>query len=56
MHNTVKNLLDIENKIKNTLNSLNIEDNPKVIAVSKTFEIDQISLSAVFRLRLSYCF
>ena len=42
MHNTVKNLLDIENKIKNTLNSLNIEDNPKVIAVSKTFEIDKI--------------
>ena len=42
MHNTVKNLLDIENKIKNTLNSLKIEDNPKVIAVSKTFEIDRI--------------
>ena len=42
MHNTVKNLLDIENKIKNTLNSLNIENNPKVIAVSKTFKIDKI--------------
>ena len=43
MHNTVKNLLDIENKIKNTLNSLNIENSPKVIAVSKTFKIDKIS-------------
>ena len=41
MHNTVKNLLDIENKIKNTLNSLNIENSPKVIAVSKTFKIDK---------------
>ena len=43
MHNTVKNLLDIENKIKNTRNSLNIENSPKVIAVSKTFKIDKIS-------------
>ena len=42
MHNTVKNLLDIENKIKNTPNSLNIENSPKVIAVSKTFKIDKI--------------
>jgi len=42
MHNTVKNLLDIENKIKNTLNSPNIQNNPKVIAVSKTFKIDKI--------------
>ncbi len=42
MHNTVKNLLDIENKIKNTRNSIKIENSPKVIAVSKTFKIDKI--------------
>ncbi|WP_440655793.1 YggS family pyridoxal phosphate-dependent enzyme [Candidatus Pelagibacter sp. HIMB1509] len=42
MHNTVKNLLDIENNIKNHLNKLNINNNPKVIAVSKTFCIDKI--------------
>ena len=42
MHNTLKNLLDIENKIKNTRISLNIQNNPKVIAVSKTFKIDKI--------------
>ena len=42
MHNTVKNLLNIENNIKNHLNSLNIINNPKVIAVSKTFKIDKI--------------
>ena len=42
MHNTVKNLLDIENNIKVYLNKLNINNNPKVIAVSKTFKIDKI--------------
>ena len=42
MHNTVKNLLDIENNIKNHLNKLNIDSNPKIIAVSKTFKIDKI--------------
>ena len=42
MHNTVKNLLDIENKIKIHLNKLNINNNPKIIAVSKTFEINKI--------------
>ena len=42
MHNTVKNLLNIENNIKNHLNRLNIINNPKVIAVSKTFKIDKI--------------
>ena len=42
MHNTVKNLLDIENNIKNHLNKLNINNNPKIIAVSKTFSIDKI--------------
>ena len=42
MHNTVKNLLDIENKIKIHLNKLNINNNPKIVAVSKTFGIDKI--------------
>ena len=42
MHNTVKNLLDIENNIKVHLNKLNINNNPKIIAVSKTFKIDKI--------------
>ena len=42
MHNTVKNLLDIENNIKINLNKLNINNNPKIVAVSKTFKIDKI--------------
>ena len=42
MHNTVKNLLDIEDNIKNYLNKLNINNNPKIVAVSKTFEINKI--------------
>jgi len=42
MHSTVKNLLDIKNNIKIYLNKLNINKNPKVIAVSKTFTIDKI--------------
>ena len=42
MHNTVKKLLDIENNIKIYLERLNIKNNPKIIAVSKTFKIDKI--------------
>ena len=42
MHNTVKNLLDIEDNIKIYLNKLNINNNPKIVAVSKTFKIDKI--------------
>ncbi|MDA9232419.1 YggS family pyridoxal phosphate-dependent enzyme [Candidatus Pelagibacter sp.] len=42
MHNTVKNLLDIEKNIKIYLNKLNINKNPKIIAVSKTFKLDNI--------------
>ena len=42
MQNIVKNLIDIENKIKNNLNELNINSYPKIIAVSKTFKIDKI--------------
>ena len=43
MHNTVKNLLDIQDTIKVKLNEINIINYPKIIAVSKTFKIDQIS-------------
>ena len=42
MHNTVKNLLDIESNIKVNLNELNIINYPKIIAVSKTFKRDKI--------------
>ena len=42
MHITVKNLLDIENNLKASLNKLNINNYPKIIAVSKTFKIDKI--------------
>ena len=42
MHNTVKNLLNIENNIKTYLNKMDINNNPKVIAVTKTFTIDKI--------------
>ena len=42
MHNTIKNLLDIKNNIKFYLEKLNINTNPKILAVSKTFEINKI--------------
>jgi len=42
MHSTVENLLNIKNNIKENLNLLNINNNPKIIAVSKTFKIDKI--------------
>tara|TARA_B100001057_G_C22571360_1_gene841283 strand:- start:42 stop:701 length:660 start_codon:yes stop_codon:yes gene_type:complete len=42
MHNTVKNLLYIENNIKVYLNKFNIDNDPKIVAVSKTFKIDKI--------------
>ena len=42
MHNTVKNLLEIKDNIKIQLNKLNISNNPKIVAVSKTFKIDKI--------------
>ncbi len=42
MHNTVQNLLDIKTNIKTHLNKLNINNNPKIVAVSKTFRIDKI--------------
>ena len=42
MHITVKNLLNIENNIKTHLTELNINNYPKIIAVSKTFKIEKI--------------
>ena len=42
MHITVKNLLNIENNIKINLEKFNIKNNPKIIAVSKTFKIQKI--------------
>ena len=42
MHNTVKNLLDIKNNIQNHLDELSVKNNPKIIAVSKTFNMDKI--------------
>ena len=42
MDNTVKKLSDIKNNIKNHLNKLEIKKSPKIIAVSKTFEMSKI--------------
>jgi pyridoxal phosphate enzyme (YggS family) len=42
MHNTVQNLILIENKIRSNLKDLKIDRLPKIIAVSKTFKIDKI--------------
>tara|TARA_B100000497_G_scaffold121149_1_gene150500 strand:+ start:66 stop:725 length:660 start_codon:yes stop_codon:yes gene_type:complete len=42
MHITIQNLIKIENEIKKSLSSLNIVNLPKIIAVSKTFNIDKI--------------
>ena len=42
MHNTVKNLLDIQNNIKDYLGKSDTKKHTKVIAVSKTFDIEKI--------------
>jgi len=42
MHSIVKNLLNIQNNVKDRLDELNINDHPKIIAVSKTFKIEKI--------------
>ena len=42
MHNTIKNLINIENKIKLNLSNLKVNNLPKIIAVSKTFQIEKI--------------
>ena len=43
MHQTVKNLLNIQSKVKKKIQDNNIENNPNIIAVSKTFKLDYIS-------------
>ena len=42
MHNTVQNLVDIQNKINSHLDEYKIDKVPKIIAVSKTFKIEKI--------------
>ncbi len=42
MHKTIKNLLNIENKVKQKLNENENLKIPRIIAVSKTFKIDYI--------------
>ena len=43
MHNTVQNLISIQNLIKSKLDELNVKERiPKIIAVSKTFKIEHI--------------
>ena len=42
MHNTVENLINIEKNIKSNLSNLNINNQTKIIAVSKTFGVDKI--------------
>jgi len=42
MHNTVKNLIYIEDEIKSKVNDIDNSKLPKIIAVSKTFSMDKI--------------
>ena len=42
MHNTVQNLVDIQNKINSYLDEHKINKIPKIIALSKTFKIEKI--------------
>ena len=42
MDSTVKNLIDIEKNIKSHLSDLKINNQTKIIAVSKTFKVDKI--------------
>ena len=43
MHSTVKNLINIDNEIRSSLKKLKIQKIPKIIAVSKTFNMDKIA-------------
>ena len=43
MHSTVQNLINIDNEIRSSLKKLNIQKIPKIIAVSKTFNMDKIA-------------
>ena len=42
MHHTIRNLFNIQDNIKIQLNKLNINNIPKIVAVSKTFKVDKI--------------
>ena len=42
MHSTVQNLINIEKNIQSNLNDLKINNQTKIIAVSKTFKVDKI--------------
>ena len=42
MHSTVQNLINIEKNIQSNLSDLNINNQTKIIAVSKTFGVDKI--------------
>ena len=42
MHKIVQNLTDIKNKLKSSLDIVNVSNLPNIIAVSKTFKIDKI--------------
>jgi len=42
MHKTVQNLVNIESEIKLSLSELSVNKIPKIIAVSKTFQLDKI--------------
>ena len=43
MHSTVQNLINIDNEIRSSLKKLKIQKIPKIIAVSKTFNMDKIA-------------
>ncbi|MDC3050035.1 YggS family pyridoxal phosphate-dependent enzyme [Candidatus Pelagibacter sp.] len=43
MHETIKNLLNIEKKVKQKFHESNFDKVPNIIAVSKTFKIDHIN-------------
>ena len=42
MHQTVKNLINIQSKVKQKLHENNFINHPNIIAVSKTFELNYI--------------
>ncbi len=43
MHESIKNIVDLNNKVKQKIKDLNYHDyNPQIIAVSKTFSIENI--------------
>ena len=43
MHQSVKNIIDLNNKVNQKIQELNYTNyNPKIIAVSKTFSMDNI--------------